>query len=277
LLASKIAAIAMPARHSFTHKKKNGASAPAGLDESYLGIEMTDFLDEVVVLKPSGQVFNMDEQSERERLAHTVWDKSIKINGEGSLRSCNPAITQVLDAITANWYRSRGQVQDAEESAELRIEAILSYLARVQSQKKLTVLCARFSMACYRIQVGRDVWQMLHAVAPGLLASFNWTEEFILYAMPFRPGPSYETLPGVGACMFDNYTRRVLYKSVATTDSSGYRLDMTNSLSMEVPRLCASEHFDAAAIGACTQPAAHSPSHDTSAISDPLPVLPKLL
>ena len=57
----------MPARHSFTHKKKNGASAPAGLDESYLGIEMTDFLDEVVVLKPSGQVFNMDEQSERER------------------------------------------------------------------------------------------------------------------------------------------------------------------------------------------------------------------
>ena len=111
-----------------------------------------------------------------------------------------------------------------------------------------------FFFFCDRTQLDLDLWQMVHGVAPGLLASHKWTDDFILFAMPFRPPPIYETLPGVGACMFDNYTRKVLYKSQATTESSGYRLDMTNSMSMAVPRHCASEQFDAAAIGASARP-----------------------
>ena len=46
--------------------------------------------------------------------------------------------------------------------------------------------------------------------------------------------------------MFDNYTRKVLYKSTHTTDTFGFQLDMTNSASMVVPRCLAPPNFDAA-------------------------------
>ena len=234
------------------HKHSRGASEER--DEAFDGIEMVDLMDEIVVLRSSPQVFDMDAQLAREQLARAAWDRSIKINDSGSLRTSNPAITRLLDTVCANSYRDRAPNQRCQDVAEQRIESILSFLVRIQSQKKLTVLCMRFSLACYRIQLDHDLWQMVHGVAPGLLASLKWTDDFILFAMPFRPPPIFQTLPGVGACMFDNYTRKVLYKSQATTESSGYRLDMTNSMSMAVPRHCASEQFDAAAIGASARP-----------------------
>ena len=224
-----------------------------GDDSSCQGIEMADFTE----VKCTGQVFDSVEQMARQQMAQAVWDQGIKINGGGSLRAGNIELARFLDTMCSNSYRERTPRDRCHDEAELRIEAILSLLVRIQSQKKFTILCLRFSLASYRIYLERDVWQMIHAVAPGLLASFTWTEEFILYALSFRPAPKYETLPGVGACMFDNYTRQVSYKSKATTESSGYRLDMTNSMSMAVPRHCASDQFDAAAIGSYTNRMAH--------------------
>ena len=245
----------MPARTPFTHKKRAPTTAPsAEVLERFKGIEMESFLEEVVVLKPSDQVFDMDLQSDRERLAQMVWRQDVRISGDGCLAASNPAIAQLLGTLTRNSYRRRGDTEHANAAAELQIEAILSCLARTQSQKKITLLCARLSLAMYQAQLPRDTWQMFHALAPGLLASYNWTEDFQQFAMDFRPNANDDTLPGVGACMFDNYTRRVNYKSKATTESSGYRLDMTNSCSMAVPRHCANAQFDAMAVGKCLLP-----------------------
>lgn len=245
----------MPRRGALVQRKqgKRVAAGAAEHEESFQGIEMSSFLDQLVVLNTSAQVFDVstaDSQMERIRLARMVWDATIEINGEGSLTKSNPAIGQLLSVITANSYRDRGSEQ-ASKTAALRIESILACLARVQSQKKHTLLCTRFSLGAFRAQLPRDLWQMLHTVCPGIVASVNWTDEFIQYAQSFRPTANYEVLPGVGACMFDNYSRKCLYSSTVTTDSSGYKLDMTNSLSMSVPRQCASAQFDAKAIRTC--------------------------
>ena len=123
----------------------------------------------------------------------------------------------------------------------------------------MPLLTARVSLAFRRAQFPRDLWHIIHNLAPGLLASYNWVNDFALEAMAHRPGPAYEVLPGVGGCMFDNYTRKVIYSSLQTTDSWGFRLDMTNSASMSIPRELAPIGFDARKICMSSTLPAHLP------------------
>ena len=113
---------------------------------------------------------------------------------------------------------------------------MLATLLRGRNLFLTTVMTVRVSLAALRAQLPVDIWQILHQLAPGLLMSRNWTRTFARQAIQYRPPASYETMPRVGACMFDNYARKIQYTSQWTTDSSGYRLDMTNYCSMAVPR-----------------------------------------
>lgn len=67
---------------------------------------------------------------------------------------------------------------------------------------------------------------------PGLKASSNLLANG-------APPCEYEELSGVGAVMFNNYTRKVLYSSQVTVEKHGFRLDMTNSATMIVPKIVA--------------------------------------
>ena len=201
----------------------------------------------------SRQVYDLQDSTERNRLAQTVWSPEFILGSEGSLRELNPALSGLLDALTNNTYRSRAdQCGEAQDKHQLHLEAILCAFVRMQSQLKTTLLCARFSIGAYRVHLPQAMWRMLHQVMPGLLASFRWTDDFLELAQSFRPPPNYEVLKGVGACMFDNYTRKALYSSHATTDSYGFSLDMTNSCSMAVPRFIAPAQFDA--LNCCKSP-----------------------
>jgi hypothetical protein len=86
---------------------------------------------------------------------------------------------------------------------------------------------------------------MMSVLSPGLLTSETWTEDFMKLARDHRPPCDYEELPLVGGAVFDNYTRRVMYKSQVTVERSGYLLNMTNWASISIPKLLAQPNFDA--------------------------------
>ena len=149
--------------------------------------------------------------------------------------------------LTQSTYRNVSIVKDT-----LWQEAMISNLARIKSQKVQSLLAARVSIEALRVQLHHGFWQLTHQLAPGILMSRSWAEHFAEYAYKFRPPPAYDVLPGVGCVMFDNYTRKVAYSSTHTTDSWGFRLDMTNSCSMAIPRHLAPGNFNADAICECT-------------------------
>ena len=122
---------------------------------------------------------------------------------------------------------------------------MLTGLHRVHSQKVLPLLTARMSAVFMRNQVHRLTWKIVSLLSPGLAASRTWTEDFVEFASKQRPECEYEELPGVGGCMFDNYSRKVLYASKVTVEKHGYMLHMTNSASMIVPKLLVPANFDA--------------------------------
>eukprot|EP00965_Chrysotila_dentata_P173764 5736376-Pleurochrysis_carterae.AAC.1 len=72
----------------------------------------------------------------------------------------------------------------------------------------MTLMTSRISMAALRAQMPGRLWRMLNTLAPGLLASKDWTKNFTKYAIKFRPKPTTAAVKGVAAVMFDNYSRK---------------------------------------------------------------------
>ena len=213
-------------------------------DES--GIEMTEFFREALTLRPSETcTFDMDSNSDKGHLAAALWT-SQPLLGETSLSAANNALASVLEVITRNTYRAAADPEACEKRKLIRIEGILSNLQRAQSQKQMPLITARVSIAAARCQMHGIMWRAISLLAPGILASESWTEDFISdYARESRPACEYEELPGVGGVMFDNYTRKVLYSSQATVEASGYLLHMTNSASLAIPKLLVGPNFNA--------------------------------
>lgn len=203
------------------------------------------------MLQPSPTTFDMNSHVEREKLADCLW-QTASFLGEGSMTASNTQLAAMLEVLLRNTYRSANVEESARRTA-IRLESLLVDLQRAQSQKKMPVLTARFSVAAYRAQLPRLLWEMMSLCFPGLLASHTWTESFIGFANSRRPPCPYEELPKVGGVLFDNYQRRVLYSSKATVVKQGYLLDMTNWGSVRIPRLAAPTNFDATRLCACAQ------------------------
>ena len=213
-------------------------------------MDLEDFFREALTLHRSPLTFDMD--SERQALAEAVWNVSDLLH-DGSLAAENVELTAVLLTLMRN---TNELTETMEHRNAFRVEGLLTNLQRAQSQKQMPLLTARLSIAGYRAHLPRTMWQAISLFAPGLLASHQWTEEFLEFAREFRPVCPYKELAGVAGVMFDNYTRKVLYASQVTVEAHGYRLDMTNSASMRIPELVAPPNFDANRI--CTR---HSPVH----------------
>ena len=226
------------ARGRFTRTKRSTSTRDCEEAEE---LQLGRLFSERMALVPTAFQFNCDHPAEKERLAQMLWRSDLLVGPETpTLRSANTDFVQLMLLLTANTYKEVSEGKDA-----MWQEGILSTLTRIQSQKVTTLVTARVSIEALRAQVQRDFFQLLHQLAPGILASHSWTEEFIKFACQFRPPPAYEELLGVGCVMFDNYTRKVLYSSTHTTDSWGFRLDMTNSCTMRIPRHLAPSNFDA--------------------------------
>ena len=64
----------------------------------------------------------------------------------------------------------------------------------------------------------------------------------------------------MAAAIFDNYSRKCLYKSLATVGSAGYRIDMTNWGEFGIPVALKPAGFDAAAACARVPSLVYKPS-----------------
>lgn len=228
-------------RHQWSRRRKRAPTAAA--DEADDAEEVRQFFEEALVLQPSPTTFSMDSSVAREQLADCLW-QTASLVGEGSMTASNSRLAAILEVLVRNTYRSANVEESARRTA-LRLESLLVDLQRAQSQKKMPLMTVRFSVAAYRAQLPRVLWEIISMCFPGLLASRTWTESFIAFAKCRRPPCPYEELPKVGGVLFDNYQRRVLYSSKATVVKRGYLLDMTNWGSVRIPRVVAPANFDA--------------------------------
>lgn len=237
----KMASSGRGVRHAWRHNKRKGASRAAVSDS---GTDLTEFFMSALEINRSDLTFNMDEPEDRERLATVLWNQS-EAGLTASLTAYNPELAAVLGTLMQSSWSGRPEAATTDGRDSIRIEGLLTNLQRGQSQKLMPLLTVRLSCAALRAQLPSTMWRMVSLLSPGLLTSESWIESFVEFASSKRPPPKYALLKGVGAVMFDNYTRKVLYSSQSTVESHGYRLNMTNSASFAVPSLVAPPNFDA--------------------------------
>ena len=221
-------------RQRWRQSKRRRAPSEPGAEED----ELHEIFREALTIQSSIHTFDMNSQ--RAELAAIAWSNAPLLD-EGSLLHANPALASVLEVLTTNAYShtAAGDSEAHRRRSEFQLEGIMTSLQRAQSQKQMPLITARLSVACERNQLHQTTWRMLSLLAPGTLASHAWTEGFIEFARERRPPCEYEELSGVGAVMFNNYTRKVLYSSQVTVEKHGFRLDMTNSATMIVPKIVA--------------------------------------
>ena len=245
-----MAARRKPVRGHFRPQKKRQQRDG---DDSMGGIEMQDFFRHALTLNAApASIFPMDSIG-RARLAAAMWNGD-SLQDDRSLTVANAELAGILEVLLRKCGDTSEDGEEADASevrTAIRLEAILTNLHRVQSQKQMALVTARMSVAAARCQLHRTFWRIISLLSPGLLASRTWTEEFMQFARDYRPPCQYEELPFVGATVFDNYTRKVVYQSMVTVEKSGYLLNMTNWGSITVPKMLAPPNFDAKELCMC--------------------------
>ena len=188
-----------------------------------------------------GLVYDMDDEVDRIRLEHDIWVKDPR-DSLDELRAANSELVAVLESSISN--QSKVTELFIENKKRL-VDGILLNLCRAQSQKKMPLLTAALSVLEEANQVPAAFHDVLTSYFKGALASKNWTKDFIVRARDRRPPPSAEPLEGVAVVAFDNLTMNVDYSSYVREGEGGYRLDMTNWFSTQIPRTLAGAQFDA--------------------------------
>ena len=235
-----------PGRAHFRAPKRRQSTSS---DTSYSGVEMEEFFRDALTLQPGPCVYDMDFLEQRTTLAVALWSPCCLL-GDHSLTEANTSLASVLEVLLRKCGTAAGDDgMDAPETrTAIRLEGLITNLQRSLSQKQMTLITARVSMAAARCQLHGKMWKMMSLIAPGLLASETWTEDFMVFARDHRPNCPYQELPGVAGAMFDNYTRKVLYKSQVTVEKHGFLLHMTNWASFSVPAMLGAPNFGANAL-----------------------------
>jgi hypothetical protein len=201
---------------------------------------------------PEDTIFNARRKGQRQEMGMAVWSSRTGVDG-GDLMGANDALTQVLSGLTSN--------RNDQCAPDYQVEWMMANISRCQSFMHLPLVTVRTSIEALRDGIHGEFWALSARLAPGLLLHHKWTESFVDYAIQFRPPPNFEILPGVACAVFDNYARRLLYKSMVTSTSSGYLYKMTNWGHFPLPRHLADADFNAHEICACPhtiEPLAHS-------------------
>jgi len=228
----------MPRSGSFTHRKR---SAPQTVDYLELGIEMMSFVNTPTKIQKSQYVYDMDKPDERLSLITCLWTGDFGAALD-SVCAVNRELHTMLRVCVANTYEPVDPIA-YERQRSLQLECTMNNLVRIQSNKKMPLLTAAHSVMAERDQLGGPLWDTIKHANPGLLASERWTRKLMYDARLFRPTPVPQ-INGVAALVFDNYTRRCLYKSQVAAAQGGYRLDMTNYGSIRIPASLAPPNFD---------------------------------
>ena len=203
-------------------------------------------LDQLVLYNRTEFVYDMNEEGGRARLLQMMWTGRYE-HAAGVQLAGNPELLWLLTQLTSNTKSDRAMTEDHEFRERFRFEGFMSSVCRQQNQRQIPLWTALGSVDAVRCQCTSELWDWLHLMQPGLLASLTWTEGIIADASKFDPGCPYAAIEGVAAVIFDNYTRKCLYKSLATVESAGYRIDMTNWGKFGIPAALKPAGFDARA------------------------------
>ena len=227
-----------PVKHVKGKRFRSGVVHAA--DDGGVEVEMT----EAVHFSRSAYTFDMDLPSEWVRMIRKMWTGEYR-GAVGVQADANPALAELLRQLTRTDYKDRQY--DSEEHSfgqSLRLEGVLSDICRWQSQKQMPLWTALNAVEARRYQCSEPLWDCLRQMHPGLLPTINWTDTLIEDAVPHNPGCPYDAISGVAGVIFDNYQRQCKYKAMATTESAGYRLDMTNWGKFTIPRALLPPGFD---------------------------------
>ena len=180
-------------------------------DIELLGIEMAQFVGapRPIALAPS--VYDMDDPHARAACIRQLWTGEYA-EAIGAIASENRELALVLQSSTASGYRPSNPERYAAECAQ-RLDAVLSYLTRMRSQKLVPLWTAAFSVMSMGRQLPLPLWTSMSKLHRGLLMSEPWTRKLVTEAMEQRPPRVENFVRSVHCTVFDNYTRRCLYKS----------------------------------------------------------------
>jgi hypothetical protein len=199
-------------------------------------------------------VYKGGDAEARERLCRLLWTGDFR-EGVMSLEAAVPGLADALRSVTANSYRARAKhAASHQRHEECQLAGLLACVIRMQNQNEIPLLTVLLSVRAYATGTSQRFRDGLTCFFRGVLLSDTWVEALLGDAMRFDPGATYAVLDGVGAAMFDNLTIKIGYKAYSTQDDTGYSLDMTNWLTLDVPRALAPANFHVNAICAHRRP-----------------------
>lgn len=235
----------------WTHKKRCQVlpSRNEEAEDRVLEAEVNQYrewLQAIKVLKSSPFVFDSHSTDDTERLIQLLWTGKYK-EALTSLPFANPELTSVLLSLTESTYvpRTQSQIIAHARHRENQFEGLFTVLTRMRSINSIPLLTVLLSLRAHRVKTAGRFKDAVACFFRGVLLSDDWVERLVARALELDPGPPYEVLQGIGACIFDNLTIRVAYKSYSTQDSTGYRLDMTNWVKMPLPKYLMPNSIDA--------------------------------
>ena len=179
---------------------------------------------------------NMSEGKEEawDALTDMIYDPANYTKYILELTCDNPVLREVLVSQTQNTHTIDPNRPDLLFKQELRYESTACHLARIKHKDNVPFLCVLDSCEAYRVNMNHDQWDQF--ATRRILMSDTWTEKEFLPEMHKRyPGAPYEVMEWASFAAFDNFTVKINYKAIKTTETAGYRLDMTNWLTIPIP------------------------------------------
>ena len=224
------------ARGKWTHtKRKIGQTKDAALAGLIARVEqMLSMLERAYSPANPKRCFDMsDGQDELDAMIDWLYagDFSECID---ELLDCNPDLLEVLECQTTNSTHHAVPIKMGlygDSSRKLVMASLVSKVLRVRNQFKIPPLTAIITSEFHRVHVNEFVWELMCSTRD--VGSRQWWTTTVLPRARLRhPGCPHETVVGVTAACLDNCTFQVAYQGLETLEEDGYRMDMTNWLTL---------------------------------------------
>ena len=218
---------------------KRARVSPAKQPEQSLEIKPVSFLDKLLRLRKPPFLYHMDSKLEKGAMVDALWTGDYE-PAMGRFIRANPDFLRLLDnqCVVAADADATLPIHSRRPTALQglpRFESVLSSIFRWRSQKYVPLETAALSIRFLHYRVPQPAWDSMVFFTRSVM-SRDWTEATCELALERDPGPQYETLDGISAAIFDNFTIQVGYGSYATIDKKGERFDMTNWATVNLPR-----------------------------------------
>ena len=196
------------------------------------------FLDKVLRLRRPTFVYHMDSKQEKCAMVDALWTGEYQ-PAMGRFIRANPDFVRLLDqqcvvGIDADATAPIQSRRHPPLQGLPRFESVLTGLFRWRSQKCVPLETAALSICFLHYRVPQPAWDSMVFFTRSIM-SRDWAEDTCELALERDPGAQYETVNGLSAAIFDNFTIQVGYGSYATIEKKGERYDMTNWATVDLP------------------------------------------